>query len=505
MSDNDNQLLTENVENQEKSVSILEDNKDNKDNNNNNEEQTISLDIKNFEEEEKKVNIIDLNNELEELKKKLKEERIESLTKINELNLKEIEINKKIKNIYKHTINLIQKLKLQNKNVTIDPKFLTRNKNKKTEEEIKNDIKVKEAQIKLYITKANYVKNSFEKNAKNFEEDIKKEKTLEDLVLKFKSEIELKESQIRNLKKIYIIHLNCPKEKKSLIDKYNFIESDYRYELKRAEQLSKIKMKEKDEEDDIIEEEYDKLDDRGKMERDERILLPRLKGLLKFRGEKIQKLEEKIIKLNKIGQFKNEVKGNVTSLYKKIENIYKNNKYNNNNRYFRNSNTNNNIRKIKQINIDGGERYLFSDNDAKIMKKVIPDKMFISFNKKYDDLFKNKIETQKIINKERCQLHNTSEILFNKYLFKMFEIKNVKMDKIQLTVRSQKLREKISNLKRNITEIKFKLKKQEKKLKEKEKETKRINLYFKHLQIDEKKSNIKEVRSDNFSLKNVLT
>ena len=234
-------------------------------------------------------------------------------------------------------------------------------------------------------------------------------------------------------------------------------------------------------------------------------MLPRLKGLLKFRGEKIQKLEEKIIKLNKIGQFKNEVKGNVTSLYKKIENIYKNNKYNNNNRYFRNSNTNNNIRKIKQINIDGGERYLFSDNDAKIMKKVIPDKMFISFNKKYDDLFKNKIETQKIINKERCQLHNTSEILFNKYLFKMFEIKNVKMDKIQLTVRSQKLREKISNLKRNITEIKFKLKKQEKRLKEKEKETKRLKLYFKHLQIDEKKSNIKEVRSDNFSLKNVLT
>ena len=496
----DNQLLTENVENQEKSVSILEDNKDNKDNNNNNEEQTISLDIKNFEEEEKKVNIIDLNNELEEFKKKLKEERIESLTKINELNLKEIEINKKIKNIYKHTIKLIQKLKLQNKNVTINPKFLTKNKNKKTEEEIKNDIKVKEAQIKLYITKANYVKNSYEKNAKNFEEDINKEKTLEDLLLKFKSEIELKESQIRNLKKIYIIHLNCPKEKKSLIDKYNFIESDYKYELRRAEQLSKIKMKEKDEEDDIIEEEYDKLDDKGKMEKEERSLLPRLKGLLKFRGEKIQKLEKKIIKLNRIGQFKNDVKGNVTGLYRKIEKIYKNN-----NRYFRNSNTNNNIRKNKQINIDAGERYLFSDNDAKIMKKVIPDKMFYSFNKKYDELFENKIKTQKIINKERCQLHNTSEILFNKYLYKMFELKNVKMDKIQLTVRSQKLREKISNLKRNITEIKFKLKKQEKKLKEKEKETKRINLYFKHLQIDEKKSNIKEVRSDNFSIKKVLT
>ena len=499
---NINQLSNSEMENPEKSTSIMEDNK----NNDNNEEHTFSLEVKNNEEEPvKMVNIVDLNNELEDLKQKLKEERMLSITKINELNLKEIELNKEVKNIYKQTIKLIQRLKERDKNIIINTKFLSRNKNRKTEEEIKNDIKVKEAQIKLYITKANYVKNSYEKNFKNFEEDIKKEKTLEDLLSKFKSEIELKESQIRNLKKIYIVHLNCPKEKKSLIDKYNFIESDYKYELRRAEQLSKIKMKEKDEEDDIIEEEYDKLDDRGKMERDERILLPRLKGLLKFRGEKIQKLEEKIIKLNKIGQFKNEVKGNVTSLYKKIENIYKNNKYNNNNRYFRNSNTNNNIRKTKQINIDGGERYLFSDNDAKIMKKVIPDKMFISFNKKYDDLFKNKIETQKIINKERCQLHNTSEILFNKYLFKMFEIKNVKMDKIQLTVRSQKLREKISNLKRNITEIKFKLKKQEKKLKEKEKETKRLNLYFKHLQIDEKISNIKEVRSDNFSVKNVLT
>ena len=490
----DNQLLTENIENQEKSVSILEDNKDNKDNNNINEEQTISLDIKNFEEEDKKVNIIDLNNELEELKKKLKEERIESLTKINELNMKEIEINKKIKNIYKHTINLIQKLKLQNKNVTIDPKFLTRNKNKKTEEEIKNDIKVKEAQIKLYAMKANYVKNAYEKNAKNYEQDLNKENILDDILSKFNSDIDVIESQIKDLKKIYIVHLYCPREKKSLIEKYNFLESEYKYELKREEQLSKIKIKEKDEEDAIIEEEYDQLDEKGKIETEERNMLPKLKGLLKFRGEKIHKLEKKIIKLNKIGQIKSEVKGNVTSLYRKIENIYSNS-----NRYL--SNANNNIREIKKIGIDGGERYLFSDNDARIMKKVIPDKMYISFNNKYNELFKRKIETQKKIKKEKSQLHNTSEVLLNRYLYKMFEIKNVKMDKLQLTLKSHKLREKITNLKRNITDIKYKIKNQEKKLKEKEKEYKIINLSYNHLQTNEKQTNTNQIINDNFSIK----
>ena len=491
---NINQLSNSKMENPEKSTSIMEDNKNN-DNNDNNEEHTFSLEVKNNEEEPvKMVNIVDLNNELEDLKQKLKEERMLSITKINELNLKEIELNKEVKNIYKQTIKLIQRLKERDKNIIINTKFLSRNKNRKTEEEIKNDIKVKEAQIKLYAMKANYVKNAYEKNAKNYEQDLNKENILDDILSKFNSDINEIESQIKNLKKIYIVHLYCPREKKSLIEKYNFLESEYKYELKREEQLSKIKIKEKDEEDAIIEEEYDQLDEKGKIETEERNMLPKLKGLLKFRGEKIHKLEKKIIKLNKIGQIKSEVKGNVTSLYRKIENIY-----NNSNRYL--SNANNNIRENKKIGIDGGERYLFSDNDARIMKKVIPDKMYISFNNKYNELFKRKIETQKKIRKEKSQLHNTSEILLNRYLYKMFEIKSVKMDKLQLNLKSHKLREKITNLKRNITDIKYKIKNQEKKLKEKEKEYKIINLSYNHLQTDEKQTNTNQIINDNFSIK----
>ena len=249
---NINQLSNSEMENPEKSTSIMEDNK----NNDNNEEHTFSLEVKNNEEEPvKMVNIVDLNNELEDLKQKLKEERMLSITKINELNLKEIELNKEVKNLYKQTIKLIQRLKERDKNIIINTKFLSRNKNRKTEEEIKNDIKVKEAQIKLYAMKANYVKNAYEKNAKNYEQDLNKENILDDILSKFNSDIDVIESQIKNLKKIYIVHLYCPREKKSLIEKYNFLESEYKYELKREEQLSKIKIKEKDEEDAIIEEE----------------------------------------------------------------------------------------------------------------------------------------------------------------------------------------------------------------------------------------------------------
>ena len=196
---NINQLSNSKMENPEKSTSIMEDNKNN-DNNDNNEEHTFSLEVKNNEKEPvKKVNIIDLNNELEELKQKLKEERMLSITKINELNLKEIELNKEVKNLYKQTIKLIQRLKERDKNIIINTKFLSRNKNRKTEEEIKNDIKVKEAQIKLYAMKANYVKNAYEKNAKNYEQDLNKENILDDILSKFNSDIDVIESQIKNL------------------------------------------------------------------------------------------------------------------------------------------------------------------------------------------------------------------------------------------------------------------------------------------------------------------
>lgn len=346
-------------------------------------------------------------------------------------------------------------------------------KTQNNEEEIKNNIKLKEAQIKLNEKRLNYIKTLFEKSEKNQEKEKNKEEKLQITLTKLKSELSMIESQIQKLQVIYDSHLKCEKEKKLLNDKYNMLETDYKYELKRAEQLAKIKIKEKDEEDAIIEEEFDQLDEKEKAEKLENSILPKLK-VLKFRGENIVKLEKKIIQINKIGQYKNEPQENAKKLYKKIDNIYKDK-----NRYITKANSF--IRKNRKINIDYEDNYLFSENDAKIMEKIMPEKMLNSYQNKFNDILQQKIEAKKNLDLARSKIMNKSSVILNKFDYKIFELKIVQADKIKLMAKSQKLKEKANDLKRNIKEVKERIKKEEKKIHKKEIDKKRINLYYKNL------------------------
>ena len=88
----------------------------------------------------------------------------------------------------------------------------------------------------------------------------------------------------------------------------------------------------------------------------------------------MQQLIEKINKINKIGIPKNDVKGNAFKLYKKIDNIYKDK-----NHYITKANSY--IRKKRNIDIDYEDNYLFSENDAQIMGKVIQKKCSILYIK----------------------------------------------------------------------------------------------------------------------------
>ena len=72
---------------------------------------------------------------------------------------------------------------------------------------------------------------------------------------------------------------------------------------------------------------------------------------------------------------KDDVKGNEFKLYKKIDNIYKDK-----NHYITKANSY--IRKKRNIDIDYEDNYLFSENDAQIMGKVIPEKMFNTYKNK---------------------------------------------------------------------------------------------------------------------------
>ena len=109
-----NQLLFTKQDNPEKSTTLGEDSKNsneifltNKANNNNEEEQTFSYEVKSINNlENENINIVDLGKELEELKQKLKEERIVTITKINELNSKDIEKGKEMKNSFNNLVKL---------------------------------------------------------------------------------------------------------------------------------------------------------------------------------------------------------------------------------------------------------------------------------------------------------------------------------------------------------------------------------------------------------------
>ena len=70
----------------------------------------------------------------------------------------------------------------------------------------------------------------------------------------------------------------------------NFTKYGYEYELKRSKQLAKININEKEEEDAIIEEEYDRLDEEEKAKKDAKSLFPKIKNDTSYKMNHIVEL-----------------------------------------------------------------------------------------------------------------------------------------------------------------------------------------------------------------------
>ena len=288
-----------------------------------------------------------------------------------------------------------------------------------------------------------------------------------------KTEISKLEEHIEKLKIIENFHNNCEKDKKLLIKKYNILETDYKYELKKAEKLAKIIIKEKEEDDNEIQEEYENLNEEEKAIKDASSILPRIK-VLGFRGKKVQELEEKIIKMNKIRQIKNDVRGNVRKLYTKLDNIYRDD-----NHYIVKANSF--IRKNRMIEPINEDNYLFSENDAKIMEKAIPNKLFINYKTKFNDVLQHKKNIEKIIHKEQNIRKNESELMINKCEKNFLDSKCVKLDEFKLVMKYQKIRSKIIYIKRKMTEITEQLKKIKSRIKAQEAENNHVKMFINKL------------------------
>jgi hypothetical protein len=234
-----NQLINDNQKNLDKSTETGEDIK--KSNitleiqKTNDNKEMLSLEINN-EQNEQNLNDNDLSEELKDIKEKLAKERNESISQINLLNKKDIEKNNELNELYNNLKISIQKLKVHDKHLVLKTKLLTKFKIKKKEEnKLKKDILLKQAQINFYTKQSNLTKDDYEKLLKNAEAEKNKENKFNEILSNMKSEISKLEEHIQKLKIIESFHNNCEKDKKLLIKKYNILETDYKYELKKAE------------------------------------------------------------------------------------------------------------------------------------------------------------------------------------------------------------------------------------------------------------------------------
>ena len=426
--------------------------------------ENVSNEVFNNENENKKPKK-NLNEELEKLKQELAMERDQSITKISELNEEDIQKNNELKMLTTKFNSLIQILKSYDQNLIIRTRSLS--KYKETEEQIKKQIKVTEAQIKSYEERASFIENDYNSFKKKVESDKRKENELNIVLNGLNSEISEKNGEIKFLKITSNAHLYCASENKKLLDRFAALNTAYKYELKRAKQLALIEIDTKDENDQMIKEEYDQIDDKVKAEEDEKNILPKIK-VLRFRGEKVQKLEMKIIKRNKIGINKSSEVGNGIKYYKKL-----NSELNDNERYEKQK-YNSLIRKNKNNDIQIEENYLFNKNEEKIMEKVLPEEMFNTYKNKFNDMLLQTKEVQDKLKTDSNSIKKENESITNKCEYNKMELKNKKIENLKLVMKSQKLRDKINHLKQNIKALKEKMNKEDKKLKEEN----RINNYY---------------------------
>ena len=449
-----------------------QENKNTKNNDGQKKIEKVSNETFNNENEKKKPKK-NLKEELDKLKKELAKEREESILKVSILNEEDIQKNTDLKVLTNKFNSMLQILKSYEQNLVIRTRKLS--KNKKTEEEIKKQIKVTEAQIESFQERKNTIENEYNSFKKKVESDKNKENELNIELNDLKTQISEINDDIKNLKITYNTHLYCASENKKLLEKFAALNTSYQYELKRAKQLALMELNDKDEDDQLIKEEYDKISEKARAEEDEKNILPKIK-VLKLRGENLQKLEMKIIKRNKIGLNKSSDVGKGIKYFNKL-----NTELNEREKYERQK-YNSIMRKNKLSEIQVEDNYLFNENEEKIMEKVLPEEMLNSYRNKYNDLFLQKKEAEDKLKTDSNTIRRENETINNKCEYNKMELKNKKVENLKLVMKSQKLRDKINSLKQNIQVIKGKMAKEQKKLKEEEK----INNYYQKLQKNQK-------------------
>ena len=419
----------------------------------------------------------DLQMKIKELEESLDKERKEFIEDIkfhdNEYDVKNTEV-KKLSNKFNKKLEI---LKNYEKSLKLKTKMNEKSKSK-SEEDIKKEIKIIEARIKVYENRANIGKEDYISSLKRAEIKENQENNLEGKLKDLNEEIKALNNIVKDLRITKREHLSCSEDIKKLVEDYKAINKIFQCEIKRAKQLALTEIKENDENND--EKGKDEKDNEEKALKDEKSILPKIQTL-NFSGDLETSLEVKIIRKNKIGQPKNN-QNNAINLYKKLSK-----EYNDNERYIKEANKNIHINNNK-MNNKTEENYLFKDYETIIMQKVLPKNLIVSYQDKYNSIIqeRNNIR-QKFIN-ESHEKRKENLLKNNQKDFNNLKIKEVNQKHSLLNQKYHKLKEKIYNIKGDIKEIEKQIIREDEKIKMKDREKKRIEIYYKGLAENKNKN-----------------
>lgn len=366
---------------------------------------------------------IKLNSDLETLACDMEKERENFIKELGQKEKEFAEKNSEMKKISMKYLKNLETLKKYEKNLVVKTKDNPKSKTK-SEEEIKNEIKLIEKQIKKYEERANIYKQDYEKSKITSEKEEKKEQELEGVLSKLNEEIEPLEKEVNKLKNILLIHQNCKANSDKLIEEYNSLNKSYQYEIKRAKNLALLEIKEgldydedqkKDDKENNnkgknrlknIQEKRkkeknnnnkmkdnknkeDEKDTKENAKKDMDSFLPKIKNLKFSDLSPSTQLEKKIIKKNKIGINNSPTNKIAIGLYKKL-----NEEYNDNERYIKEANKNIRIENMRK-NIKTEENPLFNDYENKMMQKVLSPDIYKSCQDKLNNIIKEKKDIKK--------------------------------------------------------------------------------------------------------------
>ena len=363
-----------------------------------------------------------LTEQLEKLQNDILTEKQEIIDEVQTFNDEITTKTNECNELAKKNTKLINQLK--NVEKEIDAKFNSVNVNKvkqKKEPTIEEQEEKYQKQLKIIekrMENEGKLSNNYKKEIERYENLVKEsdtnpEETLKDEIEELNNKISELQTEISNLKVIKNEHQQCQKNLSSLQSKLNVISNDFQFETKKSSMIKSNY--------------FPYVNEESKLNKNKEFT------------DKVRNLSTR-----KTKQIKNGIN---TTTYGYIQSEFAN--LNRNNSYFKTS-ENSYLDNGEEI-IENAKRYLFTNKESEILKKLLPGYYLNHVNGKYDNIEAQIYEIEEKF-KENKNLRD--EIANKKNQVDFFKLQLKEQDK-----KNSNLNIEISKYKRQIVEIKLKINK----------------------------------------------